>query len=75
MSACQGKVRLLLSSRMNVPVQQTFPESAVVDVGLDSKEDIIRTEVKRNERRLAQCHALDLVDQMAETLSSRAQGM
>lgn len=39
-SACQGKVKFLLSSRMNVPVQQVFPESARIEVGLDSKEDI-----------------------------------
>lgn len=77
-SACQGKVKFLLSSRMNVPVQQAFPESARMEVGLDSKEDIdffINTEMKRNKRRLAQCNALDLQDQMTDTLSQRAQGM
>lgn len=78
MSAGQGKVKFLLSSRMNVPVQQIFPESARVEVGLDSKEDIeffINTKMKQNKRRLAQCKALDLEDQMIETLSRRAQGM
>ena len=78
MSACQGKAKFLLSSRMNVPVQQTFPDSARIEVGLDNKEDIdffISTEMRRNKRRLAQCNALGLENQMIETLSHRAQGM
>ncbi|KAL4778818.1 ankyrin repeat-containing domain protein [Aspergillus varians] len=77
-AACQEKVKFLLSSRMNVPVQQTFPESARVEVGLDSKDDIdffITTEVQRNRPRLAQCEALDFEEQMIKTLSHRAQGM
>jgi len=60
---------------MNVPVQQVFPENSRIEFGLDSKEDIDFTELKRNERRLAQCNALDLQDGMAEILSHRIQGM
>ena len=78
MSACQGKVKLLLSSRMNVSVQEILPQSTRIDVGLDSKEDIeffIKTNVTRNQRRLAQCKALDLEDRLVKTLSDRAQGM
>ena len=78
MSACQGKVKLLLSSRMNVSVQEILPQSTRIDVGLDSKEDIeffIKTNVTQNQRRLAQCKALDLEDRLVKTLSDRAQGM
>ena len=77
-SACQGKVKFLLSSRMNVPVQQVFPESARIEFSLDSKEDIdffINAELKRNKRLLAQCNALDLQDGEAEILGHRVQGM
>lgn len=78
LSSCEGKVKFLLSSRMNVPLKQTFPESIMIDVSLGSKEDIdffIKNEMKRNKGRLAQCKALDLEDQMIEILSNRAQGM
>ncbi|KAJ5995390.1 hypothetical protein N7481_002367 [Penicillium waksmanii] len=77
-SACEGKVRFLLSSRMNVPVHQFFSESATIEVGQDGKEDVdffIATEMERNLRRLTQCNALDLKDKMTRVLSHRAQGM
>lgn len=77
-SACEGKVRYLLSSRMNVPVHQFFSESATIEVGQDGKEDVdffIATEMERNLRRLTQCNSLDLKDRMTRVLSHRAQGM
>ena len=67
MSACQGKDKLLLSSWMNVPVQQTFPESVEIEAGLDNNADInffISTEIKRNMGRLTQCKASGLEDQL-----------
>ncbi|CAI7573132.1 unnamed protein product [Penicillium pancosmium] len=77
-SACEGKVKYLLSSRMNVPVNQFFSESATIEVGQDGKEDVdffIATEMERNLRRLTQCNALDLRGNMTRVLSDRAQGM
>ena len=75
---CKGRVKVLLSSRMHVPVNHTFPQCHQIQVGLDSTEDIefyIRTEVDANKARLAQCKATDLKDPLIKTLSRRAQGM
>ncbi|CAG8946888.1 unnamed protein product [Penicillium salamii] len=78
MSASQGKVKFLLSSRMHVPVHEIFPANARIEVGLDNKDDIetfIKTKIEQNNRRLEQCKSSDLKDQMIKTLSDRAQGM
>ncbi|CAG8345569.1 unnamed protein product [Penicillium salamii] len=78
MSASQGKVKFLLSSRMHVPVHEIFPVNARMEVGLDNKDDIetfIKTKIEQNQRRLEQCKSSDLKDRMMKTLSDRAQGM
>lgn len=78
MSASQGKVKFLLSSRMHVPVHEIFPVNARIEVGLDNKDDIetfIKTKIEQNQRRLEQCKSSDLKDRMIKTLSDRAQGM
>ncbi|KAJ5642154.1 hypothetical protein N7490_006154 [Penicillium lividum] len=78
MSACQGKVKFLLSSRMHVPVQEIFPANTRIEVGLDNKDDIellIKTKIEQNQRRLEQCKSSELKARMIKTLSDRAQGM
>ncbi|KAJ5764963.1 hypothetical protein N7520_004522 [Penicillium odoratum] len=78
MSACQGKVKFLLSSRMHVPVHEIFPANARIEVGLDNKDDIelfIKTKIEQNQRRLEQCKSAELKARMIKTLSDRAQGI
>ncbi|KAJ5724453.1 hypothetical protein N7493_006181 [Penicillium malachiteum] len=78
MVASQGKVKFLLSSRMHVPVQETFPANARIEVGLDNKDDIeyfIKTRIEQNQRRLEQCKSAELKDRIMKALSDRAQGM
>ncbi|KAJ5634581.1 hypothetical protein N7528_002423 [Penicillium herquei] len=78
MVASQGKVKFLLSSRMHVPVQETFPGNARIEVGLDNKDDIeyfIKTKIEQNQRRLDQCKSAELKDRIIKTLSDRAQGI
>ncbi|CAG8371539.1 unnamed protein product [Penicillium salamii] len=77
-SASQGKVKFLLSSRMHVPVHEIFPANARIEVGMDNKEDIetfIKTKIEQNQRRLDQCKSSELKDRIIKTLSDRAQGM
>ena len=74
-----GRVRLFMSSRMNVEVSDVFVEVSRVDIQVeDTATDVYKyiwKELKESDRRLLKGREPELEDRMIATLNNRAQGM
>ena len=74
-----GRVRLFVSSRINVDVSNVLINVSRVDIQVQMTSsdlyDYVWKELKKSKRRLLKGREPELEDRIVETLSSRAQGM